>query len=234
MRQTIEIDGRVVPFAEGQTVMQAAEGAGIYIPHLCYEGRLSPAGNCRLCLVSIAGRLTPSCLTPATEGQRVVSQSDELVEIRRALIRMLFVEGNHFCPCCEKSGDCRLQATAYELDVLDFEYPQQWPRRPADASHRDVILDRDRCIMCGLCVRASRELDGKAIFELGGRGADTKLLVNSPTGQLGDSALLAGDEAVAICPTGALLPKRQAFRVPIGQRHFDHHSISGAAKGKAD
>jgi [NiFe] hydrogenase diaphorase moiety small subunit len=227
MTPTIEIDGRVVPFADGQSVMEAAEAAGMYIPHLCYDGRVAPGGNCRLCLVGIGGRLVPSCLTQAAEGQRVISQSDDLLDIRRALTRMLFVEGNHFCPSCEKSGDCRLQATAYELDVLGFDYPQLWPRRHGDASHPDVLLDRDRCIMCGLCVRASRELDGKGVFELGGRGADTKLMVNSPTGRLGDSDLEAGDESVAICPVGALLPKRQAFRVPVGQRRFDLHSISG-------
>ena len=233
MRDTIEIDGQVIPFAAGQTIMQAAEAAGVYIPHLCYDRRVSPAGNCRLCLVSVGGRLMPSCLTGAAEGQEVVSQSEELLQARQMLTRMLFVEGNHFCPCCERSGSCRLQALAYELGLLDFDYSQLWPQRSVDASHPDVLLDRDRCIMCGLCVRASRELDHKSVFELGGRGVNTRLLVNTPTGQLAGSALAAGDEAVAICPVGALLPKRQAFQIPIGRRHFDLRDLSGEVKGKA-
>lgn len=233
MRKTIEIDGQLVPFADGQSIMQAAEGAGIYIPHLCHDARVSPAGNCRLCLVSVGGRLMPSCLTQALEGQQVVSHSDELLETRRALTRMLFVEGNHFCPCCEKSGSCRLQALAYDLNLLDFEYPQLWPLRDVDASHPDVLLDRDRCIMCGLCVRASRELDGKGVFELGGRGVNTRLMVNSSSGQLSDSQVEAADQAVRICPVGALLPKRQAFQVPIGQREFDQRTISGVPKRPA-
>ncbi len=210
--------------------MQAAAAAGVYIPHLCYDQRVSPSGNCRLCLVRVDGRVLPACTTQAAEGQQIVSQSDELREVRRGLTRMLFVEGNHFCPCCEKSGSCRLQALAYDLDILSFDYEQQFPARDIDASHPDVLLDRDRCIVCGLCVRASREVDGKGVFELGGRGVTTRLLINSASGLLADSAVEAADQAVAICPVGALLPKHGAFEVPIGQRQFDLATISGTRR----
>jgi len=181
-------------------------------------------------VVSLGGRQVASCTTQAAEGQQIVSQSPDLLDTRRQLTRMLFIEGNHFCPSCEKSGSCRLQAMAYELKVLNFEYPQLWPDREMDASHPDVLLDRDRCILCGLCVRASHELDGKAVFELGGRGVSTRLMVNSPTGRLAESEIARNDKAVAICPVGALLPKRRAFAVPIGQRKYDLRTIAGRAK----
>ncbi len=204
---TFELDGRPVAFEPGQSILAAASDA---IPHLCFDARLPAVGSCRMCLVRVNGRLMPACTTAAAEGQHVESETTELRDLRRDLLRFLFVEGNHFCPTCEATGDCRLQTLARRHGMLALEYQQQYPVRDLDASHPDVLLERDRCIFCGLCVRASRELDGKAVFDLGGRGAATRLFVNSSTGRLSDSALEADDEAVTVCPTGALTvrPKR--------------------------
>ena len=85
------------------------------------------------------------------------TQSDtaELNAQRRTLLQMLFVEGNHFCPSCEKSGDCLLQATAYEMEMAGPLFEEFYPDRAVDASHPDVLLDLNRCILCALCVRAS-------------------------------------------------------------------------------
>ena len=89
-----------------------------------------------------------------------------------------------------------------------------------------MLLDRSRCVLCELCVRASREVDGKHVFAIGGRGLKTQLIINSPSGLLKDSAVAATDRAVAICPVGALMPKRQGFVIPIGQRPYDHADIA--------
>jgi [NiFe] hydrogenase diaphorase moiety small subunit len=89
-----------------------------------------------------------------------------------------------------------------------------------------VLIDRDRCIFCELCVRASREVDGKNVFAIAGRGINNHLVVNSPTGLLADSSLEAGDKAAHVCPVGAIIIKRHGYEVPIGQRIYDHHDIS--------
>jgi predicted molibdopterin-dependent oxidoreductase YjgC len=91
----------------------------------------------------------------AGAGQEVQSNTDELNAQRKTLLQMLFVEGNHFCPSCEKSGNCLLQATAYEVGMTGPHFEEFYPNRPVDASHPDVLLDLNRCILCGLCVRAS-------------------------------------------------------------------------------
>ena len=83
---------------------------------------------------------------------------------------MLFVEGNHVCPTCEKSGNCQLQAVAYYLGMLTPHFNHFYPPREVDASHPDVVIDFNRCILCELCVRASRDVDGKNVFGLSGRG----------------------------------------------------------------
>ena len=140
------------------------------------------------------------------------------------LLQMLFVEGNHFCPSCEKSGDCLLQARAYELGMTGPGFEEFYPTRRVDTSHPTTWLDLNRCILCKLCVRASHEIDRKDVFAIGGHGIGTRIVVDSPTGRLGDSAFESTDFAATVCPVGAILPKRRGFAVPIGERRFDRHA----------
>lgn len=164
MSQTFTIDGRIIPFAVGQTIIQAATAAGVFIPHLCYHPEFKPHGSCKLCTVKVNGRHTAACTMRAAAGMVVESDTEELNGERRALTQMLFVEGNHFCPSCETSGNCQLQATAYHLGMMSPHYDHFFPNRAVDASHPDFLLDFNRCILCSLCVRASRDVDGKNVF----------------------------------------------------------------------
>jgi len=226
MRKTFTLDGKEVPFQDGQTIIQAALDAGHYIPHLCHHPEFKPHGSCKLCTVKANGRQIASCTMPAAEGMMVESETDELNAERRALTQMLFVEGNHFCPSCEKSGDCQLQATAYHLNMMSPHYDHFFPNRPLDASHPDFLLDFNRCILCSLCVRASRDVDGKSVFALAGRGIKSHLIVNAKSGKLADTNFSTTDKAASVCPVGVILPKRRGFAVPIGERTFDKQSIA--------
>ena len=231
---TFILDGKTIPFSDGQTIIQAAIAAGVYIPRLCFHPEFTPHGSCKLCTVKVNGRQTASCTQQAQAGVTVESNTDELNAERRALLQMLFVEGNHFCPSCEKSGDCQLQATAYEVGMMTANFDHFFPDRPLDASHPDYLLDFNRCILCSLCVRASREVDGKNVFALAGRGIQTHLIVNAPSGQLADTDFAEHDKAAQVCPVGVILKKRVGFAVPIGQRTYDLNPISAldAAHGK--
>ncbi|SFE04611.1 2Fe-2S iron-sulfur cluster-binding protein [Nitrosomonas sp. Nm166] len=224
-QNTITIDGREIPFTAGQTIMDAALAAEVYIPHLCHYPGLPPSGNCRLCVVEIGNRSAAACITQAAAGQEIRNNTSELNAARKALTQMLFVEGNHICPSCEKTGNCKLQAMGYYLGMLEDHFPYFYQRRETDASHPDILLDRSRCILCDLCVRASREVDGKNVFAIAGRGTEAHLIVNSPTGKLADSTMETTDLAATICPVGAILIKEQGYRVPIGQRIYDQHTI---------
>jgi len=141
---TFLLDGQEVPFAPGQTVIQAALAAGHYIPHLCYHPEFKPHGSCKVCTVSVNGRTMASCTMPAQAGMEVLNQTEELNRERKTLVQMLFVEGNHFCPSCEKSGNCMLQAVAYDLEIMSPELDHLFPNRPVDASHPDILLDFNR------------------------------------------------------------------------------------------
>jgi len=232
MTNSFLLDGEEVPFSPGQTVMQAASAAGKYIPHLCWHPDFTAHGSCKLCTVKIGGRFATACTTRAAAGQEVENTSDELTAKRRTLLQLLFVEGNHFCPSCEKSGNCVLQANAYEMGMLSPHFDHFYPDRAVDASHPDVLLDFNRCIMCELCVRASREVDGKNVFALSGRGAKSHLIVNSETGRLADTDFAVTDRAAEVCPVGVILKKRVGFAVPIGQRDYDDKPISEKAVEK--
>jgi [NiFe] hydrogenase diaphorase moiety small subunit len=226
---TFKLDGAEIPFEPGQSILQAALAAGRHIPHLCYHPEFKPHGSCKLCTVKLNGHSATSCTSPARAGMEVASETRELNDERRMLVQLLFVEGNHFCPSCEKSGNCKLQAIASDLGMTSPRFDHFYPDRPVDASHPEVLLDFNRCILCELCVRASAEVDGKHVFALGGRGLGKHLVVNSASGLLRDSTAAATDKAMEVCPVGAILRKRVGFTVPIGERRFDGRPISEAA-----
>jgi len=111
LEQSFSLDGEDLPFQAGDTVLQAATRVGRYIPHLCWHPDFAAHGSCRLCTVKANGRAAAACTVQASPGLDVESDTEELNAQRKTLLQMLFVEGNHFCPSCEKSGHCRLQAS---------------------------------------------------------------------------------------------------------------------------
>ena len=230
MDALFSLDGQAVPFVQGQSLIEAAHAAGHYIPHLCWHPDFAAHGSCKLCTVKADGRFVAACTTSAGKNQQVENRSAELDAKRSTMLQLLFVEGNHFCPACEKSGDCTLQASAYELGMLSPHFDHFFPDRPVDASHPEVLLDFNRCILCELCVRASRTVDAKDVFAIAGRGSASHLIVNSPSGLLVDSDFDASDRAAQICPVGVILRKRVGFAVPIGERTYDEKPISFARR----
>lgn len=227
---TFTVDGVVVEASAGQTILQACDAAGVYIPRLCYHPDLEPAGHCRVCTCSVNGRFSSACTMPASPGMVVESDTPSLNGDRRTIIEMLFAEGNHFCPACEKSGDCELQALGYRLGMEALPFANLWPRRDIDASHPDIVLERNRCVLCTRCVRASRTLDGKSVFGLEGRGAHLRLNVDA--GCLGETAMSAADKAAAVCPVGCILIKDHGYRTPYGRRRFDDRPIGADIEAK--
>ncbi len=218
------IDGKECEGKPGQSIIQAADENGVYIPRLCRHSELKPGGSCRICTVNVNGRQMAACTTPLAEGMMILNDSPELLEMRRALVEMLFIEGNHFCPSCEKSGDCELQALAYRFQIMVPRFPYMFPQRLLDATHPEIFIDGNRCIQCGRCVRAARELDGKNILGFVGRGSSLLIKASSSTG-LAAVDIKPDDHCVKLCPVGAIVVKESAFRTPIGQRRYDKKPI---------
>lgn len=230
---TFSIDGVKLEAQAGQTIMDAAEDAGIYIPHLCYMRGLTAFGSCRVCTVMVNGRPQSACTQPVVPNMVVENNTEKLNLFRRNIIDMLFVEGNHYCMFCEKSGNCELQALAYRFGITAPKYPFMFPKREIDASHPDVYIDRNRCVLCGRCVTASRDVDGKSVFQFVGRGVHKRIEVNAEVNLAGTNLEVA-DRAAEVCPVGSIVKKRTGYAVPIGKRKYDQEPIgSDVEKRKA-
>jgi [NiFe] hydrogenase diaphorase moiety small subunit len=221
---TITIDGRTIQAQAGQKIIEAADAAGVYIPRLCHHKDLPPRGHCRLCVVKVDGRAKSSCTIPVEDGMVIENDTEELNAHRRMVLEMMFVEGNHFCPSCEMSGNCELQAVAYRLGMIVPTLPYIDSHRETDATHPDIFINRDLCILCGRCVRTSALQDGKTVFAFEGRGIHKLITVNAEHG-LGETSMTVADAASEVCPTGCLHVKRLGYAVPIGQRKYDHTPI---------
>jgi [NiFe] hydrogenase diaphorase moiety small subunit len=224
------IDGKPCAAQPGQTIVEAAKANGVWIPVLCNSEGLKPVGSCRICTVRVAGRYMAACTQPVTEGMAVENTAADLEDMRRSLIEMLFVEGNHFCPACEKSGNCELQALAYRYKMMVPRFPYLWPAKTLDARSPRLMLERNRCIQCLRCVRGVRAKDGRKIFAAVERGPRVAIEIDAKLAEgLSDAE---ARRAMDICPVGAIIRKEVGFAVPIGRRKFDHEPIgSDVAKG---
>ena len=103
-------------------------------------------------------------------------------------------------------------------------YPFLNPVRTVDMSHERFVVDRNRCILCARCVRASKDIDGKNVFQFVGRGPQKSIAVNAQA-KLSDTNINITDKAADVCPVGAILKKREGFKIPVGQRAYDHKPI---------
>lgn len=223
-RVTFTVDGATVSARPGQTVLEAAQAAGHWIPRLCHVPDVTPHGACRVCTCFIDGRPQSACTFPATEGIEVENDTPPLNELRKQVVEMLLVEGNHYCMFCEASGECELQALAYRFGITHPRYRALWTDCDVDASHPDLWIDRNRCVQCGRCVRVSQEIDGKNTYQFTERGVRQRVAVNSAAGLVGTNASV-DDAASQACPVGALLPKHEGYDTPIGRRRYDAAAI---------
>jgi len=216
------IDGKACSAKAGQTIVEAAKDNGIFIPVLCHFDGMKPAGACRICTVKVDGRNKTACTEPVVEGIEVENNIPELEEMRKSIVEMLFVEGNHMCPVCEKSGNCELQALGYRYTMLIPRFPYLFPNKQINA-YTKIMHDQNRCVQCTRCVRDIKTPDGKNVFGVVNRGDHTLVAVDAEA-----EATLSDDmamKAMEQCPVGAILKKEVGFIVPIGKRKYDSKPI---------
>ncbi len=219
----ITIDGKDCMAEKGQYLVDAARENGIYIPTLCNVVGVKPKGACRMCTVKVNGRLMTSCTTPIAEGMVIESHSEELNDLRKSIIELLFVEGNHFCPACEKSGNCELQALAYRFNVMVPRFPYIFPVREVDAHNPKIIKDHNRCILCKRCIRIIKDESGRSFFAFKRRGHKVEINLDPELGKAFTDE--KAKEAMETCPVGAILLKEKGFDTPIGKRKYDSTPI---------
>ncbi|MFA6661359.1 MAG: 2Fe-2S iron-sulfur cluster-binding protein, partial [Bacilli bacterium] len=137
------IDGKEVEVAQGTTIMQAADQAGIEIPRLCYDPELKPLGACRLCVVQVEGnRLFPaSCVTPVSPGMVVHTESPDIVEARRTILELLVANHPLDCMTCDKLGDCKLADYCYKYGIKESPFEGEKHAYAIDDSNPFILRD---------------------------------------------------------------------------------------------
>jgi len=201
----IEIDGKQLEVAEGATIMDATNQAGIYVPHFCYHRKLSIAANCRMCLVEVekAPKPLPACATPVTKGMKVWTHSEQAVAAQKGVMEFLLINHPLDCPICDQGGECQLQDLAVGYGASGSRYEED--KRVVVNKNLGPLISTDmtRCIHCTRCVRFGQEIAG--IMELGmiGRGEHAEIITF--VGRTVDSEL--SGNVIDLCPVGALTSK---------------------------
>ncbi len=202
----IEIDGRPVELPNGSTVMDGANKLGIYVPFFCYHKKLSIAANCRMCLVQVekAPKPLPACATPATEGMKVWTQSEQAKKAQQGVMEFLLINHPLDCPICDQGGECQLQDLAVGYGNSSSRYAED--KRVVFEKYLGPLIsakEMTRCIQCTRCVRFGQEIAG--VMELGmiGRGEHAEIVAF--VGRTVDSEL--SGNMIDVCPVGALTSK---------------------------
>lgn len=201
----LTINGKKIKAKKGMTVLEAALGAGIYIPHLCYHPDLPPFGGCRLCIVQIDGMrdLSSACTTPIEFGMSVHTDSPKINKIRRAALQLFMASHAADCLTCSNNLRCELQLLCAYLDVDEQPFTKIDEKKVVDLRSPLFIRDLNKCVLCGRCVRICQNVRNVNVLSFINRGNDTLI------GSAFDRPLTETDcrfcgACVEVCPTGAL------------------------------
>jgi NADH-quinone oxidoreductase subunit G len=231
----LTIDGIEVEAPKGALVIRAAEQIGISIPRFCDHPLLAPAGACRQCLVDIEGQRKPvaSCTQPVAEGMVVRTQitSEVARKAQEGIMEFLLINHPLDCPVCDKGGECPLQNQAMSNGHSDsrfVEHKREFPK-PLPISTQ-VLLDRERCVLCQRCTRFSDEIAGDKFIDLMERSSNEQIGVfrgdpDSPEDDAPFNSYFSGN-TIQICPVGALTSSQYRFRA----RPFDLVSTPNACE----
>lgn len=204
----ITINGEAVEIKEGTSILDAARQIGVNIPTLCYHKDLCIAGNCRVCIVEIAGqkRLSPSCATPCEEGMEVFTNSVKVRNSRKDIIEMLLSEHNADCTRCYKNGKCELQKLASDFKIMTNDLIPLAPTKfySIDMFSPSIIKDESKCIRCQRCVRTCAELQGVNALTVAYKGDRMKITTFFEKA-MNDIVCTNCGQCIIHCPTGALV-----------------------------
>ncbi|MBZ0092925.1 MAG: NADH-quinone oxidoreductase subunit NuoG [Sulfuricellaceae bacterium] len=201
----IEIDGKQVTVADGSTIIEAAEAAGVYIPRFCFHKKLSIAANCRMCLVEVekAGKPLPACATPVIEGMKIFTHSEKAVQAQKSVMEFLLINHPLDCPICDQGGECQLQDLAVGYGGVSSRY-QEEKRVVFNKDFGPLIAgDMTRCIQCTRCVRFGQEIAGQMEMGMAHRGEHSE--ITTFVGRAVASEL--SGNMIDLCPVGALTSK---------------------------
>jgi len=202
---TLTINGQEVTVPAGTTVLDAALGAGFFVPTFCHDPAYPGYGGCRICVVEIKGarNLPASCVTAAAPGMVVETDSPAVMEARKTILELMLANHPVDCMTCEKSGDCRLQDYAFRYEVKAANFGGAKKEYDFDDSNPYISRDMEKCILCGKCVRTCQDVEDRGVISFAYRGFKTKVSTAMDS-SLAESACVSCSRCVSVCPVGAL------------------------------
>jgi NADH-quinone oxidoreductase subunit G len=228
---TLTIDGRELQVPKGTLIIRAAEMIGTQIPRFCDHPLLDPVGACRQCIVEVEGQRKPvaSCTTPVADGMVVTTQLTSPVaeKAQRGVMELLLINHPLDCPVCDKGGECPLQNQAMSTGRTESRFGEEKRTYPKPIPlSSEILLDRERCVLCARCTRFSGQIAGDPFIDLLERGAlqQVGIYANEPF-----ESYFSGN-TIQVCPVGALTSTAYRFRA----RPFDLVSSPSVCEHCAD
>lgn len=200
----LTIDGRSVCVLEGTTIMKAAAGVGIMIPHLCYLEGINEIGACKVCVVEMQGKmkLITACNNPVEEGMVLFTNSPKVRSVRRTNVELILSQHDCSCATCVRSGNCNLQKIANDLGIIEIPYKKEVPDAPWN-HYFPFIKDAGKCIKCMRCVQVCDKIQDLHIWDVQNTGSRTTVDV-AQNKCIEESDCSTCGQCVTHCPTGAL------------------------------
>lgn len=209
----LNIDGRDIEAQQGNSILEAALDADIYIPHLCHHPDLEPIGACGLCFVEVEGveGLVRSCATPAENGMVVTTKTEKAERLRKLAMELMLAGHPSDCGSCEKYLNCELQSLKQYLGCEELRVRSRSRLLPINSGNPLFIHDPNKCVACGRCVRACGELRGIGVlfYIKNGKETITGTADNLP---LADAGCRFCGACAEVCPTGAIQDKEELVK----------------------
>ena len=215
------INNRKVAFDDEKNILQVLRRIGINLPTFCYHSELSTYGACRMCVVEDnRGRVFASCSETPRDGMIIYTNTPRLQKHRKMILELLLASHCSDCATCHVNGQCTLQELAQSMNVGKVSFENNKPVLPVDDSSPAIVIDPNKCILCGDCVRTCEELQGVGVLDFAHRGS--KLQVTPAFGKkLCETDCVSCGQCRVACPTGAITIKHNF--TPVWEALADPH-----------
>lgn len=207
------INNRKVPFDEEKNVLSVIRKAGINLPTFCYHSELSTYGACRMCVVEDdRGKVFASCSEVPRDGMVIYTNTPKLQHHRKLILELLLASHCRDCTTCRENGVCTLQKLARQLGVDKVRFENTKPQQPLDISSNCIVIDPNKCILCGDCVRTCEEIQGVGVLNFAFRGSKMRVMpaFNKP---MAETDCVGCGQCRVVCPTGAITIKSNVHSV---------------------